>query len=172
MKSHFIGLERTISREPVYIPSADGESIAETLWVDVPVWRDPTTKTIFLDDEARKRLEAIKARHLGLLGPQQLKQLRQTIGLTQQDMAKLLQLGQRSWTRWETGRERPSRSMNVLLCALYDGRIDVNYLMKLSDPNFRYQFKRWLPKVRFSHVEYNEPKQHVGSPHECTTVAA
>ena len=73
-------------------------------------------------------LDAVKARHLGILLPDQLRAMRKAIGLTQKKMAELLQLGEETWTRWETGAERPSRSMNVLLCALHEGKIDVGYL--------------------------------------------
>lgn len=148
MTAPVTGWEPTTSREPVYIPTADGKAIAETIYVDVPAWRDPKTGTIYLDETARAKLEAVKARYLGILAPHQLKQLRKSIGLTQKGMAELLQLGQKSWTRWEIGRERPSKSMNVLLCALYDGRIDVSYLQALADPTCRSQFQRWAPSVK------------------------
>jgi DNA-binding transcriptional regulator YiaG len=136
------------SRQPVHIPNADGSAVAETLWVEVDAWRDPATGEIFLDGEANARLEAVKARYLGVLTPTQLHDMRAAIGASQKKMADLLQLGEKSWTRWETGRERPSRSMNVLLCALYDGKIDVNYLETLADPSLHSQFARWKPSIR------------------------
>lgn len=173
MTAPVAGWERTSSREPVYIPTDDGEGIAETIWIDVPAWKDPKTNMVFLDEEGREKIEAVKARHLGLLSPQQLQDLRKTIGLTQGGMASLLQLGQKSWTRWETGRERPSRSMNVLLCALYDGRIDVSYLQDLADPACRSQFKRWAPSVRFDAIPYVDCKFCVKErKHELAAVAA
>ena len=56
------GWEQTVSREPVFIPTLDGKGIAETLWVDVPAWRDPKTNQIFLDGEASDKLDAVKVR--------------------------------------------------------------------------------------------------------------
>jgi DNA-binding transcriptional regulator YiaG len=150
------GWVRTVSREPVHIPTTDGHGIAETLWVDVPAWKDPQTEQIFLDGEAAEKLENVKARHLGLLTPAQMRDLRNALDLTQKDIAGLLQLGEKSWTRWESGRERPSRSMNVLLCALYDGRIDVNYLQTLADPAMRSQFNRWKPMVNTETPSYGD----------------
>ena len=173
MTAPVAGWERTVSREPVYIPTASGENVSETLWVDVPAWRDPESGVIYLDEEGREKLEAVKARYLGLLSPRQLRELRDTIGLTQQGMAGLLQLGRKSWTRWESGRERPSRSMNVLLCALYDGRIDVNYLKTLSDPTLRSQFKRWAPSVRFEAITYADCESCIMNNYdESATIAA
>lgn len=160
------------SKEPVYIPNADGSAVAETLWVEVDAWRDPSTGEIYLSGEATEKLEAVKARYLGVLTPVQLRDLRAAIGVSQKDMAGLLQLGEKSWTRWETGRERPSRSMNVMLCALYDGKIDVNYLETLADPKLRSQFARWQPSVRFEATGYGEAEQPTWSAYEGSPLAA
>lgn len=160
------------SKEPVYIPNADGSGVAETLWVEVDAWRDLATGETYLGGEATEKLEAVKARYLGVLTPTQLRDLRAAIGVSQKDMAGLLQLGEKSWTRWETGRERPSRSMNVLLCALYDGKIDVNYLETLADPGMRSQFARWKPSVRFEATGYGETEQPTWSVYEGSPLAA
>ncbi len=172
MKPPVEGWVRTTSREPVYIPTADGKGIAETLWVDVPAWQDPKSGQVFLDGVGSERLEAVKARHLGLLSPHQLRDLRGAIGVSQKGMSELLQLGKKSWTRWESGRERPSRSMNVLLCAVYDGKIDVNYLETLADPRLRSQFVRWKPSVRLNATPYEGAEQYAGSADERFAFAA
>lgn len=122
------GWKATTSKQPVFIPNATGDAIAETIMTEVPAWQDPKTGKIYLDGEAHEMLDAVKARHLGILLPDQLRAMRKAIGLTQKKMAELLQLGEKTWTRWETGAERPSRSMNLLLCALRDGKIDLGYL--------------------------------------------
>lgn len=148
------GWVRITTREPVVIPNATGDGIAETLYRDVPAWQDPATGQIYLDGEAHAMLDAVKARYMGILLPHQLRDLRNAIGATQKGMAGLLQLGEKSWTRWETGAERPSRSMNLLLCALYDGKVDVNYLRAMADPARRSQFSRWMPAVKLHESSY------------------
>lgn len=172
MKPPVAGWVRVSSREPVYIPGADGKSIAETLWVDVEAWQDPQSGQVFLDEEASAKLEAVKARYLGILAPGQLRELRSAIGVSQKGMAELLQLGEKSWTRWETGRERPSRSMNVLLCAVFDGKIDVNYLETLANPRSQSQFVRWKPSVRLDATPYEGAGQYAWSANECPSFAA
>lgn len=166
------GWEQTVSREPVFIPTLDGKGIAETLWVDVPAWRDPKTNQIFLDGEASDKLDAVKARYMGLLSSTQLRDLRTAIGASQKGMAELLQLGEKSWTRWESGKERPSRSMNVLLCAIFDGRLDVNYLRMLSDPALRSQFNRWQPVVKLEEPSYRESAHYSWSSNASSAFAA
>ena len=56
-------------------------------------------------------------------------------------MSDLLQIGAKSYTRWESGRARISRSMNVLLSALRDGAVTVEYLRCLRDGG------DWLPQM-------------------------
>jgi DNA-binding transcriptional regulator YiaG len=132
MKSFKERLKRVEVEEPVHIPKLDGSAIAETIKVKVPAWRDPKDGEIYLDTEATAILDKVKARHMGLLTPDQIKGLRKRLGLTQKQISQLLQIGQKTWTRWETGRERPFRSINVLLSALNDGKIDLAYLRMLA----------------------------------------
>jgi|SRR5882724_12009411 len=117
----------------VGIPTLDGTRFAEKVHVKVPAWRDPEDGGIYLDSAATKILDKVKARHMGLLTTSQIKALRQRLGLTQKQICNLLQIGFKTWTRWETGRERPFHSSNVLLCALSDSKIDVNYLRELAE---------------------------------------
>jgi DNA-binding transcriptional regulator YiaG len=118
--------------ERVAIPTADGKGFAETVSVKVPAWRDPTDGEVYLDSEAMPIIEKVKARHVGLMIPGEIKDLRLRLGLTQKEICKLLQIGMKTWTRWETGCERPFRSVNILLRALNDGKIDMPYLRALA----------------------------------------
>lgn len=120
--------------EEVLIPTLDGKGVAETVKVTVPALRDPVDGEIYLTEEALGILDDTKARYMGLLLPRQMKELRQTFGLSQRQISELLQIGEKTWTRWESGRERPSRSLNLLLLALYDGRIDLAYLRLHQEP--------------------------------------
>lgn len=90
------GWKATISKQPVFIPNATRDAIAETIMTEVPAWEDPQTGKIYLDGEAHEMLDAVKARHLGILLPDQLRAMRKAIGLTQKKMAELLQLGEKT----------------------------------------------------------------------------
>ena len=135
--------------EPVHIPTVDGDAVAETVLVKVKGYRNPTDGEIYFDQEALDYLDKVKARRMGLLLPAQIRELRELLGLTQKEMSELLQIGEKSYTRWETGRERPSRSMNILLRALRDGRIDVPYLRAIRVGKFDWR----AVTGRVSHVE-------------------
>jgi hypothetical protein len=55
------------TEEEVIIPISDGKGIAEKIKVKVPAYRDPKTDKIYLDGEALRMLDDVKARRLGLL---------------------------------------------------------------------------------------------------------
>jgi len=120
--------------EEVVIPTRDGTAIAERIKVTVPALRDPVDGEIYLTEEALRKLDDTKARHMGLLLPNQIRDLRHALHLKQREISELMQIGEKTWTRWESGRERPSRSLNLMLQALMDGKIDVAYLRMQLEP--------------------------------------
>lgn len=116
----------------VVIPNLDGDGIAEAVPIEVEAYTDPDTGEDVLTPESLELIEKTQARRMGLMLPEEIRQLREDrLELTQDEICELLQIGAKTYTRWETGRARPSRSMNVLLCALRDGVITVEYLRTL-----------------------------------------
>lgn len=118
----------------VHIPNLDGDGIAYTVPIDVEAYTDPETGEDVLTPESMEEIEKVQARHMGLMSAEDMLALRERLDLSQQEMSELLQIGAKSYTRWESGRARPSRSLNVILCALRDGQLDVNYLRALRNP--------------------------------------
>lgn len=137
------GWKHTRTKVPVHIPTLANDGVAEIIEVEVDAWKDADGE-IYLTGEAEEHIDAIKARHMGLMSPEQIRELRQMLDLTQKQISHLLQLGEKTWTRWESGRERPSRSMNILLNALMDGRIDACYLRN-RHPDFVKQQEQFKP---------------------------
>jgi putative zinc finger/helix-turn-helix YgiT family protein len=117
----------------VHIPNLDGDGIAEIVPIEVQSYIDPECGEEVLTPESLAKIEEVKARRLGLMLPNEMFDLRKRLDLTQDEICTLLQIGAKTFTRWETGRARPSRSMNVLLCALRDGAITVDYLRALRE---------------------------------------
>lgn len=114
----------------VLIPKADGTGIAEKVKLTVPVRWDEELQDWLMTPEAHEIIDNTKARHMGLLLPAEIKELRERYDYTQKEMGELFQVGEKSWTRWESGKHRPSRSINLLIRALYEGEISINYLLK------------------------------------------
>lgn len=144
-------------KHPVAIPTLDGKSVAETIHVEVDAWKN-ADGDIFLDGDAHEKIDAIKSRHMGLLTPEELKDIRVSkLQATQKQISSWLQIGEKTWTRWESGRERPSRSMNVLLCALRDGKISAQYLegLRLGE-----KLSKLAPQEQLARtVTYHTPRE-------------
>jgi len=118
----------------VRIPNLDGDGIAETHIIQVPVEIDPVTGEELLTQQAVELIETTKARYMGLLLPEEIKALRKDLNLTQKQMSELLQAGEKSYTRWENGKARPSRIVNLLLRLLYEGKVSVQSLHGVIKP--------------------------------------
>jgi len=144
----FAGLERVKTKMPVTVPVPEGVGREpRVLEVEVNGWRDPVDGEVYLSGNTTAFLDQIKAHEMGLLAPEDFKLIRERLQLTQEEISSLLQIGQRSWTRWETGRERPTRSINVLVRSLYDGIITVPYLEELRRPIDHEPFSKWRCSV-------------------------
>jgi len=116
----------------VAIPTPDGRRVAERITVNVPMRWDPELGKWLLDSDAMETLEAAKSRHMGLMLPTELRALRERLGMTQNEIAALLRIGAKSWTRWETGLQRPSQSINLLLKLLDEGIVSPQQLQQIG----------------------------------------
>ena len=76
-----------------------------------------------IDDE-EKKLNAIlenERKKKGLLTAPEIKEIRKTLGYSQDELDKLLGFGARSFARWETYRADQSKAADLLLRALKSG---------------------------------------------------
>jgi len=145
----------------VRIPNLEGDGIAETHRVRVPVTIDPHTGDEMLTEEAVELIDNTKARYMGLLLAEEIKEMRERLGLTQKRMSVLLQAGEKSYTRWESGRARPSRMVNVLLRLLYEGKVFVSDLVAQREEGVNWRNKmvcrpQWEQPYAVSGVEFND----------------
>ncbi|MGJ8650770.1 MAG: helix-turn-helix domain-containing protein [Opitutaceae bacterium] len=116
----------------VSIPTTDGESIAELISIQIPMEWDEEIQEWLMTDEGLQKVEETKARHMGLMLPAEIRGLRERLNLTQKEISEALQIGEKTWSPWENGRNRPSRSINLLLRALDDGKITIDYLKAVA----------------------------------------
>jgi DNA-binding XRE family transcriptional regulator len=119
----------------VLVPNIEGTGIVERVKVQIPLRWDEEVREWILTPEAHEIFETTQARHMGLLRPDQFMELRARCGYSQRQMGELFQVGEKSWTRWESGKHRPSRSISLLIRALYEQELSINYLLRqLSQP--------------------------------------
>ncbi len=114
----------------VQIPNLEVDGIAEVRKIKVPARRAKGGEWI-LTNEALDQIEQTQARYMGLMTPQEIKELRARVQFTQREMSELIQAGEKSYTRWETGKVRLSRLVNIILCAIRDGFLPLPYLQTL-----------------------------------------
>ncbi len=75
--------------------------------------------TVILDGDASWRITEETYRQLGLLTPAEIREHRERLGLTQQQLQDLLGLGGNTLSRWETGRVYQSRALDTFLRAVF-----------------------------------------------------
>ena len=67
------------------------------------------------DDPSNRRISDALRQQLGLLTPEQIRKNRETLGLTQRQLANRLGIADATLSRWETGAQIQQRSMDRLL---------------------------------------------------------
>lgn len=84
----------------------------------IPLYSCTTCGFTFTDQAAERIRQAAVCRHLGLLTPQEIVDLRKTLGLTRDALAKRAGVGTASLARWESGETVQNRSIDNLLFLL------------------------------------------------------
>lgn len=127
----------------VAIPNSDGSAIAYEVQVEVPMEWSAAANDWLITNEAEAIIEATKACHLGLLTPEEMIALRERLQFTQAEMGELFCIGDKTWTRWESGRYRPTQSMNLLIRALAVGLLSTYDLQWLRNSRID-----WSPALK------------------------
>lgn len=120
-------MKKKLTGFTLQIPDAEGK-IVRRVKVKVPVEWDEAIGEWMMTPEALRMVEDAKAREMGIIMPDEMKALRKRFGLTQAQMGALFQVGGKSWTRWESGKYRPSRVISLLIRAVADGHLAFDYL--------------------------------------------
>jgi len=120
-------MKKKLTDFTLQIPDAEGK-IVRRVKVKVPVEWDEAVGEWMMTPEALRMVEDAKAREMGIIMPDEMKSLRKRFGLTQAQMGALFQVGGKSWTRWESGKYRPSRVISLLIRAVAGGHLPLAYL--------------------------------------------
>lgn len=88
----------------------------------------------FLTQESRRRIEDLRARHMGLMSGEAIKSMRMRLGLNQKELTDLLQCGEKSLSRWENGHGFPTGVVNTLLRLFDEGFLDPASLVAVQGP--------------------------------------
>lgn len=88
----------------------------------------------FLTAESSELIERTRARHMGYLHGKDIRDLRKRLNLTQDELSALLECGEKSLSRWESGRGLPSGIVNKMLRLLDEGFVSPASLAAVSGP--------------------------------------
>lgn len=146
----------------VYAPGSKDHppKLLETITVEV----ETRTGQEYLTLESRERIEAIRARHLGLLTGGDIKALRSRLDLSQKDLTELLQCGDKSLSRWENGHSLPTGIVNAILRLLDEGYLAPASLRAVQGPR-----RNWEPQAVYPNATRRKPF-HYEPPQEAETV--
>ncbi len=97
----------------------DGRSYTVTL-PDLAVHRCRQCGAMSLDDEANRRITEALRREIGLLAPEEIRQHRERLGLTQKELAEHLEISESTLSRWETGAQVQQRCLDRLLRLFFE----------------------------------------------------
>jgi putative zinc finger/helix-turn-helix YgiT family protein len=82
-------------------------------------------------DAAAIRHEAI-CRHQGLLTPREIKELRESLGMTQAELARITGIGEATISRWERGRLLQNKALDRFLRLLASNSRNLEFLKQLE----------------------------------------
>lgn len=102
--------------------------------IEVPMIRDEYTDELCYTPEGAAMIDKIIAESAGFMLPSEIKDLREKLGLTQIQISRLLNLGDKTWTRWETGAAIPDPANRQRMAMLRDGHMSI-YDLQEPDSN-------------------------------------
>ena len=119
MRERLAQLRRPVNGEEVTVPSASH------------LWCPSCGEIVLRFGEAKhlhqQALAIYRSRH-GLLAPDEIRAIRERLGLTQTELARLLRLSANTVARWEAGRNVQTTPLDLLLRMLRDVPGSIDYL--------------------------------------------
>jgi putative zinc finger/helix-turn-helix YgiT family protein len=104
--------------------------------VDIPnlaVVKCEKCGAVVLDDAANQRITDALRTAAGLLRPEQIREARKRLGLTQKELAASLDISEFTVSRWETGDQIQQKAMNRMLKAFFNCPQTRAYMAREAD---------------------------------------
>jgi len=145
MRCAICGNYELVERHGAFVFDWPPEVGVEPSRFDDAVWTEcPRCGEQVLPPELVARIEAERYRLEGLLSPTEVREARTRVGLSQVEMARLLGVGDKTYTRWELGLSTQTKSMDNLI-RLADQHPDV--LLEIEarrDPERRHEVESYV----------------------------
>lgn len=141
----------------IYAPGSkeNPPQFLETIEVDVEI----SSGESFLTQESRRRIEEIRARHMGLMTGEDIKALRKRLKMTQKELTERLKCGEKMVSHWENGHGFPTGPANLLLRLLDEDFLAPASLEAVQGPRPE---KRWIEMVHTRPTQRKQPLRYRG----------
>ncbi len=117
----------------IFVPATENRKARKVATIEVQVYMDEEGDEV-LTPESLDLIDKTQARYMGLLMGEDIRAMRERLGLPQDELSDLLGCGKKSLSRWENGHGYPSQLVNTLLRALDEGLITPGQLRGLQQP--------------------------------------
>ena len=117
----------------IYIPATESRAAVKVDTIQITVHVDAAGNEA-VTPESTVLIEKTQARYMGLLAGEDIRTLRERLGLSQDQLSDLLGCGKKSLSRWENGHEVASQLVNTLLRLLDEDRATVDDLRSVRQP--------------------------------------
>lgn len=94
-----------------------------------------------------KALDVIRHKRLGLLTPDEIREVRKRTGISATDMAEVLGIGEKTYTRWENGKSIQNKSNDTLIRILDKNAAVLSQLEAERSPDREQQIRNYLEQV-------------------------
>jgi|GEM_PF-1966463 len=117
----------------IYVPATENRPAVKVDTIQIEVITDAHGNEM-VTPGSTVLIEKTQARYMGLLVGDDIRALRERLGVSQDQLSEALGCGKKSLSRWENGREYPSQLVNTLLRLLDEERATLSDLRAVRQP--------------------------------------
>ena len=117
----------------IYIPATENRAAIKVDTIRIEIITDSLGNEM-VTPASTTLIEKTQARYMGLMVAEDIRSLRDRLGLSQDQLSDALGCGKKSLSRWENGREYPSQLVNTLLRLLEGDQVTLADLRSVRQP--------------------------------------
>lgn len=124
-----------VSEEAIYINDSEWFQCSEC-------------EEILIPPKLRERLDEARYSALGLLSPKSIQDIRVEAGLTQKEISEILGVGEKTYTRWESGRSIQNKSSDMLIRLFHKNSDMFLEVLAQKKPSRNLQISEYINSIK------------------------
>lgn len=129
---------------------------------DATWWECNSCGEQIIPEELDKALDRVRYQRLGLLSPEEIREVRKRTGLSAVDMAQALGVGEKTYTRWENGKSIQNKSNDTLIRILDKNAAVLAQLEAERSPDRDQQIRNYLDQLEYREMNEGAIAAHGG----------